>query len=103
MRTHWFPASEKVQDTEVIKESVGVCLLGQGWNFACRLPGKGVNHHSKVALLNKLKQQFVSKCRGKLSKGILFLQENVFPHRTSITHQKWKILTLSPETPSLLT
>jgi hypothetical protein len=29
-------------DTEVTKQSVGIC------NFACRLPGKGCNHHSKV-------------------------------------------------------
>jgi hypothetical protein len=33
-----------------------------------------------VALLNKLKQQLVLKCQGKLSKGILFLQDNVAPH-----------------------
>jgi hypothetical protein len=41
-----------------------------------------------VALLNKLKQQLVSKCRGKLSKKILFLQDNAAPHKATITHQK---------------
>jgi hypothetical protein len=43
-----------------------------------------------VALLNKLKQQLVSKCLGKLSKGILFLQDNAAPHKAAITrtHQK---------------
>jgi hypothetical protein len=40
-----------------------------------------------VALLDKLKQQLVSKRRGKLSKGILFLQDNAAPHK-AITHQK---------------
>jgi histone-lysine N-methyltransferase SETMAR len=41
-----------------------------------------------VALLDKLKQQLVSKCQGKLSKGILFLQDNAGPHKAAITHQK---------------
>jgi hypothetical protein len=27
METQWFPASKEVQDTEVIKQDVGVCLL----------------------------------------------------------------------------
>jgi hypothetical protein len=70
METQLFPASKEVQDTEVIKQGVGVCLLGQKWNFACKLPGRGCNHH------------------GKLSKGILFLQDNAAPHKAAITHQK---------------
>jgi hypothetical protein len=37
METQWFPASKEVQDIEVIKQGVGVSLLGQRWNFACRL------------------------------------------------------------------
>jgi hypothetical protein len=41
-----------------------------------------------VALLDKLKQQLVSKRRGKLSKGILFLHDNAAPHKEAITHQK---------------
>jgi hypothetical protein len=39
-----------------------------------------------VALLDKLKQQLVSKRRGKLSKGILFLQDNAAPNKAAITH-----------------
>jgi histone-lysine N-methyltransferase SETMAR len=35
-----------------------------------------------------LKQQLVSKRRGKLSKGILFLQDNAAPHKAAITHHK---------------
>jgi hypothetical protein len=42
-----------------------------------------------VALLNKLKQQLVSKHQGKLSKGILFLQDNAVAHSAAITHQKF--------------
>jgi hypothetical protein len=30
----------------------------------------------------------VSKHQGKLSKGILFLQDNAAPHKVAITHQK---------------
>jgi hypothetical protein len=40
-----------------------------------------------IALLDKLKQ-LVSKRQGKLSKGILFLQDSAAPHKAVITHQK---------------
>jgi hypothetical protein len=48
------------------------------------------NHHAKyyVAVLDKLKQQVVSRLWGKLSKWILFLQGNVAPHKAVITQQK---------------
>jgi hypothetical protein len=90
METQSFPTSKEVQDTEVIKQDFSVCLLGQGWNFACRLPGKGATITAKpyIALLDKLKQLLDSKRRGKLSKGILFLQDNSAPHKAAITHQK---------------
>jgi hypothetical protein len=45
-----------------------------------------------VALLEKLKQQLVSKHQGKLSKGILFLQDNSAPHKVAITHQEFAAL-----------
>jgi hypothetical protein len=41
-----------------------------------------------VALLNKLKQQLVSEHRFKLSRGILFFQDNAAPHKAAIMHQK---------------
>jgi hypothetical protein len=41
-----------------------------------------------VALLDMLKQQLVSKRRGKLSKGILFLQEKASSHKAAITRQR---------------
>jgi hypothetical protein len=41
-----------------------------------------------VAFFDKLKQQLASEHRGKLLKGILFLQENAAPHKVAITHQK---------------
>jgi hypothetical protein len=44
----WFPMSKEVQDTKVIKQGVGFCLLGQRWKFACILLAKVCNHHSKV-------------------------------------------------------
>jgi hypothetical protein len=48
------------------------------------------NYHCKVLrfTFDKLKQQLISKRRGKLSKGILFLQDNAAPHKAAITHQK---------------
>jgi hypothetical protein len=47
---------------------------------------KGAKYY--VALVNKPKQQLVSKRRGKLSKGIFFLQDNNSPHNAVITRQK---------------
>jgi histone-lysine N-methyltransferase SETMAR len=41
-----------------------------------------------VALLDEMKQQLVSKPQSKLSKRILFLQDNAAPHNAAITHQK---------------
>jgi hypothetical protein len=38
---------KKFQDTEVIKQSAGICIQLQTWNFACRVPVKGYNHLSK--------------------------------------------------------
>jgi hypothetical protein len=35
-----------------------------------------------------MKQQLVSKHWGKLSKGILFLQDSAAPHKMAIMHQK---------------
>jgi hypothetical protein len=48
METQWFPSSKEVQVTEVMKQGVRFCLLGQRWNFACRLPAELGNHHGKV-------------------------------------------------------
>jgi hypothetical protein len=39
-------------------------------------------------LLDKLKQQLVSKLQGNLLKGILFLQDNAAPHKSTIMQQK---------------
>jgi histone-lysine N-methyltransferase SETMAR len=41
-----------------------------------------------VSLLNKLKQQLISKRQGKLSKEVLFLQDNAAPHKATSTQQK---------------
>jgi hypothetical protein len=49
-----------------------------------------------IALLDKLKLQLVSKRRGKLSKGITSLQDNVDPHRAAIAHQRdWQIFAVN--------
>jgi histone-lysine N-methyltransferase SETMAR len=41
-----------------------------------------------VADLDRLKQQLVSKRWSKLSKGILFLQDNAAPHKAATVHRK---------------
>jgi hypothetical protein len=40
------------------------------------------------SLPDKLKKQLVSKCCGKLFKGILFLQDISTPNKAAITHQE---------------
>jgi hypothetical protein len=50
--------------------------------------GSTITTEHYLALLDKLKQQLVSKRRGRLSKGILFPQDNAASHKAAITHQK---------------
>jgi hypothetical protein len=50
-----FLISEILQDTKVIKQCVGICLLWQRWSFACRLPAQGYSHRDRV--LNCTSQQ----------------------------------------------
>jgi hypothetical protein len=90
METDCFTASKDVQDTNVMKHGAGVCLLVQTCNLACSLSGEGCNHHGKVLVTipDKLKQQLLSRRRGKLSIIILCLQDNSGPHKAAITHQK---------------
>jgi hypothetical protein len=47
-----------------------------------------------VALLDEMKQQLVSKRRGKLLKGILFLQDNAAPHKAPLPTRNWHNFTL---------
>jgi histone-lysine N-methyltransferase SETMAR len=54
--------------------------------------GASITAKYYVALFDKLKQQLFSKHRGKLSKGILFLQNNPPLHMAAIRHQKWSDL-----------
>jgi hypothetical protein len=67
--TQWFPASKEVQDTEVIKQGVGVFLLEY------LVKGATITAKYYVALLNKA---MVSK----------HLQDNSAPHSAAIKHQK---------------
>jgi hypothetical protein len=38
-------------------------------------------YYVALIILNKLKQELVFKHQGKLLKGILFLQDNIAPHK----------------------
>jgi hypothetical protein len=40
--------SKEIEGTEFIKQGAGIYLLGQRWNFACRLPGNRCNYNGKV-------------------------------------------------------
>jgi hypothetical protein len=53
-----------------------------------------------IVLLDKLKQKLVSKHRVKLSKGILFLQDNVVFHKAAIKYKEiGRFSLLSSKTP----
>jgi hypothetical protein len=43
-----------------------------------------------VAFLDKMKQQLVFKRRSKLSKAILFFQDNAGPHKAAVTQNNQK-------------
>jgi hypothetical protein len=60
------------------------------WYFAVDYLEKGETITAKyyIPLLNKVKQQMVTKRQGKLLKGILFLEENAALHEAVIKHQK---------------
>lgn len=50
--------------------------------------GETVTRAYCTALLKKLNQKFVERRAGKLAKGVLFLQENTFAHKSSIEMTK---------------
>jgi hypothetical protein len=56
--------------------------------FVADYPDATIMANYYTALLVKLKQPLASKCQGKISKGILFLQDNAAPHKAAITYQK---------------
>jgi hypothetical protein len=50
--------------------------------------GATITAKQYVALLDELKQQLVFKRRGRLSKGILFLQDSAAPQKEAIMNRK---------------
>jgi hypothetical protein len=97
MEARWFPTSKEVQDAEIIKQGVGICLLGQDGillvDFLENCATITVKYY--VALLEKLKLQLIFKLRGTLSKGILFLQGMIFLARRSLRTRDWEIFILN--------
>jgi hypothetical protein len=89
METHWFSASNKVHDTEVISKVLASVFWDKDGILLIDYLEKGATITAKyyIALLGKMKQELVSKHRGKLSRGILFLQENAAPHKEDIMHK----------------
>jgi hypothetical protein len=55
--------------------------------FLVDYPDAAIMANCYIALLAKLKQPLAPKCQGKLSKGILFLQDNTAPHKVVIMYQ----------------
>jgi hypothetical protein len=47
-KTLWLSAPKQFENTEGLKQDVGVCLLGYRYNFTCRLTAKAFNHYGKV-------------------------------------------------------
>jgi hypothetical protein len=61
--------------------------------IVCRENSANITAKYYVALLDKLKQQLVSKRRGKLPKGILSLQDNAALHKVPLGTRNWQIFT----------
>jgi hypothetical protein len=75
METQWFPTSKEVQDAEVIKQGVGICLLGQDGILLVDFLEKGATITAKnyVAFLNEMKLQLASKKDSHSFKTMLLL------------------------------
>jgi hypothetical protein len=87
--------SKGVQNTGVIKQGVGVCLLGQTWNFACGLPEKVCSHHGKVLCCTSQQTEATAglqTLRQAFERNLVFLQSNArwWPLHT----KNWQIFTL---------
>jgi hypothetical protein len=90
IETQRFLTSKEVQDTELIKQGVGLCLLGQRWNFACRLPGKRCNQHGRV-LHSSSRQTEAATGLWTLRQAFernLVSSRQYCPHKVAIRHQK---------------
>jgi hypothetical protein len=67
-----------------------VCWNKDGILFVDSLKkGATITANYCIALIDKLNQQLVSKRRCKLSKGVLFLQDNVVSNIATIMHHKF--------------
>jgi hypothetical protein len=81
------------------------CLLDKDETPLVGYLEKGTTIMAKycTVLLDKLKQQLISKHQVKFLKGIILLQENALPHIVAITHQIWPLrinLSLNLKIPS---
>jgi hypothetical protein len=66
METQWCPTSKEVQDRNR-QADAGICILEQRWMLInCLEKGATIAAKHCVVLLDKLKQQLVSKHQGKL-------------------------------------
>jgi hypothetical protein len=78
METQWFPASKNFKTQKPSSKVLAFVFGDKDVILLVDYLEKGANIMAKycVVLHDKLKQQLVSKHQGKLSKGILFLQDN---------------------------
>jgi histone-lysine N-methyltransferase SETMAR len=90
MKTQWFPRPQKFKTQKSSSKVLASVLWDRDGILLVDYLEKGATITAKycIALLDKMKQQMISKHRIKLLKGILFLQDNVAPHKVAIMHQK---------------
>jgi hypothetical protein len=69
----WVAEFKELQDKEVVKQGVCVCLLRERWNFASRIRGIVCNHHGTVlgCTSRKTEAAAVSQHRDKLSRNLV--------------------------------
>jgi len=90
VETQWFTKSIKLQTQNLAsKVTVSVFSHRDGILLADYIDkGATITDSYYTPLLDKVKQAMVSKQQGKLSKGVLFLQDNASSHMAAITQQK---------------
>jgi hypothetical protein len=87
VEAHWFTKSIKVTNTKLsLQSAVSVFSHRDGILLVDYLEkGATITDSYYTPLLDKVNQAMVSKQQGKLSKGVLFLQDNASLHMAAIT------------------
>jgi hypothetical protein len=90
-KRQWFPVSNKFKTKKSSSKFLTSAFCDEDGILLVDYLEKSAVITTKycIALFEKLKQKLASKRGSKLSKGILFLQDNAAFHKAAITHKQF--------------